>query len=65
MFPVMDVYSTHPHLRESGLGNVGWTYRNAGTDAGVWIELLGHQLSSGRHALVDTSKDTFERGQVR
>ncbi|GLC54185.1 hypothetical protein PLESTB_000832700 [Pleodorina starrii] len=38
--------------------------KNAGTDAGVWIELLGDQVTSGRQALIDTSKDTFERAQV-
>ncbi|GIL93966.1 hypothetical protein Vretimale_245 [Volvox reticuliferus] len=38
--------------------------KNAGTDAGVWIELIGDQLTSGRQALIDTSKDTFERAQV-
>ena len=38
--------------------------RNAGTDAGIWIELIGDNLTSGRQALLDTSKDTFERAQV-
>ncbi|KAG2501257.1 hypothetical protein HYH03_001064 [Edaphochlamys debaryana] len=38
--------------------------KNAGTDAGIWIELIGDKLTSGRQALIDTGKDTFERGQV-
>lgn len=38
--------------------------RNAGTDAGIWIEVIGDKLTSGRQALLDSSKDTFERAQV-
>ncbi|KXZ51726.1 hypothetical protein GPECTOR_11g173 [Gonium pectorale] len=38
--------------------------KNAGTDAGIWIELIGDKVTSGKQALIDTSKDTFERGQV-
>lgn len=39
--------------------------RNAGTDAGIWIDIIGDRGTSGRQALIDTNKDTFERGQAR
>ncbi|KAG2432966.1 hypothetical protein HXX76_008694 [Chlamydomonas incerta] len=37
--------------------------KNAGTDAGIWLEIIGDKLTSGRQALLDSSKDTFERAQ--
>jgi len=37
--------------------------RNAGTDADVRITLYGKQGDSGEH-LLDTSKKSFERGQI-
>eukprot|EP00798_Chlamydomonas_sp_ICE-L_P013676 gene13676-19564_t len=37
--------------------------KNAGTDAGILLEILGDRASSGKHPLLDMSKDTFERAQ--
>lgn len=38
--------------------------RNASTDAGVTVDIIGDRASSGPKQLVDTTKDTFERAQV-
>lgn len=40
------------------------TCRNAGTDAGVSVDIIGDRGSSGPKQLVDLTKDTFERAQV-